>query len=185
MIEDQDPYLGDTPDVGPYLDRFNRRRTSQFVFVGGNRSEAEAAIRAARARGIQAPFLGGDALEGIEESGALAEGTFVSNAYLASFDTPKNRAFVLDYLRKYPSALPPNQPAAATFDILYLLRDVIQRVGTSRKAIRDAVAAIGLVAPPFEGVTGEIAFDVNGDVPRQRVIIGRVSQGRMIAVEGL
>ena len=34
-------------------------------------------------------------------------------------------------------------------------------------------------------MTGEIAFDANGDVPRQRVIIGRVTGGRMRAVEGL
>jgi branched-chain amino acid transport system substrate-binding protein len=185
VIDAQDPYVGDTPEVGPYLERLARRKTSQFVFVGGNRGEAETAIRAARARGIEAPFLGGDALEGIEESGALAEGTYVSNAYLASFDTPKNRAFVLDYLRKYPGALPPNQPAAATYDIVFLLRAVIARVGTGRRAIRDAVAEIGRTSAPFEGVTGELAFDANGDVPRQRVIIGRVTGGKMLAVEGL
>ena len=185
LIEDQAPYLGDAPDVGPYLDRIVRRKSSQFIFAGGNRSEAEAMLRAAHARGLQLPFLGGDALEGIEESGALAEGVYVSNAYLASFDTPKNRAFVLDYLRKYPTALPPNQPAAATYDILFMLRDVIARVGTDRRAIRNAVAAIGQSAPPFEGVTGEIAFDAAGDVPRQRVIIGRVTGGRVVAVEEL
>ena len=34
-------------------------------------------------------------------------------------------------------------------------------------------------------VTGEIAFDENGDVPRQRVIIGQVRGGQVVAVEGL
>lgn len=185
QIDETDPYLGDTPAVGPYLDRLARRGTSEFVFLGGNRSEAEEAITVARARGIKVPFLGGDALEGLEEAGPLAEGTYISNAYLASFDTPVNREFVRAYARKYPGSLAPNQPAAATYDILFLLKATMNRVGTDRITLRDAVAEIGRGSPAFEGVTGEIAFDEHGDVPRQRVIIGRVEGGRVRAVEGL
>lgn len=185
QIDETDPYLGSTPAVGPYLERLARRRTSEFVFLGGNRSEAEEALKVARARGIKVPFLGGDALEGLEEAGPLAEGTYISNAYLASFDTPVNREFVRAYARKYPGSLAPNQPAAATYDILFLLKATMNRVGTDRVALRDAVAEIGRGSPPFEGVTGEIAFDEHGDVPRQRVIIGRVESGRVRPVEGL
>lgn len=184
-IDDFAPYLGQTPDVEAYVERLARRKTSQFVFLGGNLDEAAEVLRVARARGVTVPFLGGDALEGLEEIGALAEGTYISNAYLASFDTPRNRAFVFAYLRDYPNSQPPNQPAAATYDILFLLKDVIGRVGTDRRRIRDGVAQVGGEAAPFEGVTGQIAFDENGDVPRQRVIIGRVEGGHVRAVEGL
>ncbi len=55
-------------------------------------------------------MLGGDALEGLEEIGSLAEGTYISNAYIASFDSPRNRAFVQAYMHQYPKSLPPNQP---------------------------------------------------------------------------
>ncbi len=185
LVDDQAPYLGDTPDVGPYFDRIAKRKVSQFVFLAGKRREGESILRDARARGVALPFLGGDGLEGLEETGALAEGTYISGAYLAGFDTPKNRQFVLAYMRKYPDARPPNQAAAASYDILHLLRDVIARVGTDRRRIRDAVAEIGRSTPAFEGVTGEIAFDSVGDVPRQRVIISRVTGGRVVAVEGL
>jgi branched-chain amino acid transport system substrate-binding protein len=184
-IDEIDPYLGATPAVDPYLERLARRQTSEFVFLGGNRSEAEEALRVARARGIKVPFLGGGALEGLEEAGPLAEGTYVSNAYLASFDTPNNREFVRAYARKYPGSLAPNQPAAASYDILFMLKAAISRVGTDRIKLRDAVAEIGRGMPPFEGVTGEIAFDEHGDVPRQRVIIGRIESGRMRPLEGL
>jgi branched-chain amino acid transport system substrate-binding protein len=142
-------------------------------------------LRIARARGVTVPFLGADALEGLEEIGALAEGVYISSAYLASSETPRNRAFVLAYLHDYPRSPPPNQPAAATYDIIYLLREVIGRVGTDRRKIRDAVAEIGRKTAPFEGVTGQIAFDEHGDVPRQRVIIGRVEGGHVHGVEGL
>lgn len=184
-IDAVDPYLGEQPDVGPYLERLARRATSQFVFIGGNLGEAEVALRLARARGIKVPFMGGDALEGLEAAGAIAEGTYISNAYLASFDTPRNRTFVAAYAKRFPSAPPPNQPAAATYDAFYLLREVLMRTGADREAVRAAVARVGLEDPAFSGVTGEIAFDENGDVPRQRVVIGRVEGGQVRAVEGL
>lgn len=184
-IDAADPYLGDQPEVGPFIERLVKRNTSQFVFLGGNRGEAEAILRIARARGVRVPFLGGDALEGLEEAGAVAEGTYISNAYLASFDTPQNRTFVAAYAAKFPTAPAPNQPAAATYDVLYLLRELLARTGTDPEAIRAAVAAVGRDQPAFAGVTGEIAFDEQGDVPRQRVVIGQVKGGQVVAVEGL
>ncbi len=183
-VTEIDPYLGDTPAVGPYFDRLARRKNAQFVLVAGNRSEAEEALRQARDRGLRIPFLGGDGLEGIEEAGALAEGTYVSAAYLPGVDTPKNRQFVEAFRRKFPKAGAPNQQAAATYDAMYLLRDVIGRTGSGRSAVRDGVAAIGTTAPAFEGVTGSIAFDRNGDVPKQRVIIGIVRGGAVQPAEG-
>lgn len=184
-IEEMDPYLGDTPDLSSYIERLARRGSSQFVFFGGYRGEAVSALQTARARGLKQPFLGGDALEGLESSGALAEGTYISNAYMASFDTPKNREFVAAYSKRYPAANPPNQPAAATYDILYMLRDVLSHGAQKGAPLRAAIAAIGSKAPAFAGVTGEIAFDEVGDVPRQRVVIGRVEGGHVRAVEGL
>ncbi len=183
-ITETDPYLGSTPALEPYLERLARKRNTQFILVAGNRDEAEVALRVARGQGLTVPFLGGDGLEGIEEAGALAEGTFVSAAYLPSLDTPPNRKFVDAYHQRYPSAGLPNQPAAATYDIVYLLRSVIARTGVARRSIRNGVAAIGTAGPAFEGVTGTIAFDANGDVPRQRVVIGVVRRGSVSAAEG-
>jgi branched-chain amino acid transport system substrate-binding protein len=185
MVDAMDPYLGDQPDVTSYIERLARQGSSQFVFMGGYREEAEVALRTARARGVKVPFFGGDALEGLERAGALAEGSYISNAYLASFDTPKNRVFVAAYATRYPGTIAPNQPAAATYDIIYMLRDAIAHGATGGPALRDAIAKIGTSAPAFDGVTGEIAFDTAGDVPRQRVIIGRVESGQVRAVEGL
>jgi ABC-type branched-subunit amino acid transport system substrate-binding protein len=71
----------------------------------------------------------------------------------------------------------PNQPAAATYDAVYLLRDVIAAAGTDRQAVRRALAAVGSETPAFEGVTGVVAFDAAGDVPDQNVYIGMVRGG--------
>jgi ABC-type branched-subunit amino acid transport system substrate-binding protein len=81
------------------------------------------------------------------------------------------------YRRKFPGVGLPNQPAAATYDAVHLLRDVIARAGTDRQAVRRVLAAVGSETPPFEGVTGVVAFDARGDVPDQNVYIGKVSAG--------
>jgi len=179
-----DPYLGDTPDVALFLDRVAKNGRAQFIVVAGNRGEAEEILRQARSRRVTVPVLGADGLEGIEEAGALAEGVFVSQAYLPSIDRPANHKFVESYRRRYPDAGFPNQPAAATYDALYLLREVIARTGTRREAVRRGLAAVGTSAPAFEGVTGKVVFDSLGDVPASEVHIGVVHGGAIRLAEG-
>src|SRR5256886_12920862 len=66
---------------------------------------------------------------------------------------------------------------AGAYDILLLLARAIDKVGADRKAIRDYLARVGRGQPPFEGVTGPIAFDGNGDVAGETGGIGIVRGG--------
>ena len=166
------------------LERLARRRTSQFIFLGGNRGEAAEVLRIARARGVTVPMLGGAALEGLEEIGGLAEGSYVSNAYLPSFDTP-GTGLSSGLCACVPRVTAPQSARG---------RNLRHRVSPARRhrpgghqPPEDPGRCRGDWAeqPPFQGVTGEIAFDQNGDVPRQRVIIGRIEHGLLRPVEGL
>ena len=177
VLQSIDPYLGDTPPVGPYLDRLARMGGTEFLVVAGNRAEAEEILHQARRRGLSMPVLGGDGLEGIEAAGSLAEGVYLSSAYLPTLATPANKAFVRAYTRKFPTAGLPNQPAAATYDAVYLLRDVLSRAGPKRADVRRELARVGGGAPAFRGVTGTVVFDAKGDVPNQTVYIGVVRDG--------
>jgi branched-chain amino acid transport system substrate-binding protein len=179
VLDRVDPYLGDRPSVGPYLDRLARRKKLDFLLVAGNRGEAESIIREARTRGLSFPVLGGDGLEGIEQAGDVGEGVYYTSSYFPGLPTPSNHRFVEAYRRKFPDAGAPNQPAAATYDAVYLLRDVIARSGPQREAVRRALASVGSATPAFEGVTGAVAFDAVGDVPNQNVYIGLVHRGRI------
>lgn len=172
------PYLGDTPHVEPYIERMARDGRSEFVLVAGNRGEAETVLRAAQARGLRLPLLGADGLEGIEAAGPLAEGTYLSLAYLPGVSTAANQRFVEAYRRTYAREGLPNQPAAAAYDVVRLLGEVIGEAGTGRAAIRNALAARG-PERPYEGVTGSIAFDSLGDVPNQKVYIAVVRGGAL------
>jgi len=182
-LESVDPYLGEQPEVGPYLDRLAHGRAPEFLLVAGNRSEGEEILRQAHKRKLMMPMLGGDGLEGIQDAGALAEGVYLSSPYFPSIPSAANRRFVEAFRRKYKAM--PNQPAAGTYDALYLLKDVIARAGTARADVRRALAGVGSVTPPFEGVTGTVAFDANGDVPNQNVYIGLVQHGQVTVVNGV
>ena len=57
-------------------------------------------------------------------------------------------------------------------------------MGPDRGRNRDYLARVGRDIEPFEGVTGPITFDENGDVPQKDVVIGVISDGRLITAVG-
>ena len=178
-VVEVDPYLGSPPEVGPYIERLASRRRAQFLVVAGYLDEAEHILRSARAKGVTIPIMGGDGLERIERMGAIAEGTYVTAAYLSLIDTPKNRQFVARWSQRYPGKAAPNLAAAATYDAVYMISGVVGEVGTERAAVRDEVAQIGNSRPAFEGVIGTVAFDQNGDVTIPNIFVSRVHDGEV------
>jgi branched-chain amino acid transport system substrate-binding protein len=177
-VMEQAPYLGTEPDVSVYLDRMVRDGGSQFIVDAGNRSEAEAILRQAHARGINIPLLGADGLEGIEQSGDLAEGVYETLAYLPQLETAANQRFVTAYKARYPGEPLPNQPAAASYDALHILAQVLKEHGTRRRDVRDGLLEVNL-QHPYDGVTGRIAFDSLGDVPTREVYVAVVRNGAL------
>ena len=180
-----EPYLGSAPDVAPQLERLAKLARPEFLFIAGNRDEAEAILRGARARGIAVPLAGGDGLEGLEAAGALAEGSYVSAAYHPALNSQANRTFITAWAKEYPGMALPNQPAAATYDAVYLLARVIREAGPGRDAIRRNLAEVGRRGAPFDGVAGRIAFDSLGDVTERPVFITVIRDGQALLAGSL
>lgn len=177
-VVEADPYVATTPSLEPYLSRM-RNGGVDVLLLAAERPGAELALREMRALGITWPVLGGDALAGIESDGALAAGVRLSAAYLADRRDERNAAFVADYARAFPGQLPDHR-GAGTYDIVHLLARGIDRVGPDRRAIRNFLARVGRGAVHYEGVTGAIAFDANGDVAGKTVTIGVVRDGHLV-----
>lgn len=178
------PFLEESPEVGVYLDRIQQDRNTRFVVLAGNITEATAIVRDMRGRGITLPVMGGDGLDGIEESlGPMADGVYVSLVYLPTLPSDANRRFLEAYRTRYPLGSPIDYSAAATYDIVHLLKTAIERAGPGRRELRDAVAATGRTAPPFDGLTGRIAFDEHGDVPTLDILVGVVRNGTIRPAE--
>ena len=178
-VVEADPYVAATPSLEPYLSRL-RRAGIDVLLVAGERPGAELALREMAALGVRWPVLGGDALAGIEADGALAEGVRISSAYLADRRDERNAAFVADYARAYPG-LRPDHRGAGAYDAVLLLAQAVEQAGADRRAVRDYLAHVGRGGRvQFEGVTGPIAFDANGDVRGKSVVIGVVHDGALV-----
>lgn len=177
-VVEADPYVPATPSLEPYLSRMRREGVDVLV-LAGERPGAELALREMRSLGLRWPLIGGDALTGIEADGPLAEGVRVSSAYLPDRRDERNAAFVAEYGRAFGGERPDHRGAGA-YDTILLLARAIDDVGGDRQAIRSYLARVGHGRPAFEGVTGTIVFDANGDVPGKTVAIGLVRDGQLV-----
>ncbi len=177
-VLEEDPYLPATPSLEPYLSHMRQRGGVDVLVLACERPGAELALRELRQLGLRWPAIGGDALTGIE--GPLAAGVRFSSTYLPQQPGERNARFVGAYARAFNGERPDHRGAGA-YDIVRLLAQAIGEVGPDRQAIRDYIAQVGTSKPAFEGVTGTIAFDVNGDVPAKPVVIGVIRNGHLEA----
>lgn len=176
-----DPYLPavytDDATLDPYLQRAFRRGADALV-IGGQAPEGVKIIAAARRLGFTGPIMGSDGLTGVKDAGAVAEGVYVSSAFLPDRPSQKAQQFVQAYRQRNHEL--PDHRGAMTYDILYMLKDAIEHAGSGRQAVRDYVAGIGTKNPRFEGVSGTIQFDRNGDVVGKEVAVGVVHNGQLV-----
>ncbi len=178
-VLEEDPYVPATASLEPYLARMRQAGGVDVLMLATERGGAELALRELASSGSRWPVVGGDALTGIETVGGLAEGVRISSAYLPDRPGDRNAVFVAKYGEAYAGQRPDHRGAGA-YDIVYLLARAVREAGTGRRALRDYLAGVGRSTPPFEGVTGTIAFDDRGDVPAKPVVIGIVRGGQLV-----
>jgi len=183
-VDEQDPVLGPETDATPYIERIQRAGTAGAVMIAADRATAVAVLRLLRQHNMTMPVLGGDALTGIQDEGALAEGVYLTSNYLPERPGPVNAAFVRAYQAAYGGDKPDHRGAGA-YDALHLIADAVRARGADRAAIRDYLASIGTAGgpPAYDGVTGRIQFDAGGDVRDKSVVVGVVRGGRIVLAD--
>jgi branched-chain amino acid transport system substrate-binding protein len=177
-------YEAGTKDFAAELNIIKETGAS-VVFVPAS---AEAALEIARQAGameISAIFLGTDLWE---ESDALLKATdgailgkmafssdYGQNAEQSELATIFTRA----YEEEFGLGSEPDHAVALGFDAYMLARDAIERAGEGAgvAAIRDALAS----TKTFQGVSGNIRFDENGD-PIKSVSIMRPIDGKFVNI---
>ncbi|MGH7476061.1 MAG: ABC transporter substrate-binding protein [Longimicrobiales bacterium] len=180
VIISTDPFLPEMMQDGTELDAYLRRGVAasmDALMIAGQAEEGARVVSAARRLGYSGPVLGPDGMTGLREQGELADGVFVSSAFLPDTPAENARAFVLAYQERFGEL--PDHRAAMTYDAVMLLAQGLAEVGPQRGALRDYLAAVGSSRPPFEGVAGTIAFDENGDVAGKDVAVGVIRDGRL------
>jgi len=181
---EQYPYIeGATVDFEPYLLGI-KRATPNLIFVAGLDAGAGLIIQQARALDIEAPIIGGDGLLGLAGLDPVYDGTYLGLLFHPDAPGQAGRQFVEAYERQYGEA--PDHFAALTYDAVMLVADAIRQAGFDRQRIRDYLATVGNGRQPYQGVSGLIAFDDNGDPRRKSYAVGRIAGPRieLVSVEG-
>lgn len=175
VVVQEDPYLEDVADFTPYLQRLKRRGV-EMVFIAGLDAGAARIIQQARSVGLDARFVGGDGLEPLAAEGSAYDGTVVGTLYHPQA-SPAAGKFAEAFRREYGRE--PDGFAAAAYDAVRLLARAAREGGAERAAIRGYLAGVGREggAEAFEGATGTIRFDENGDPTDKSFTVGVIRNG--------
>ncbi|HHU16831.1 MAG TPA: ABC transporter substrate-binding protein [Clostridiales bacterium] len=144
---------------------------AEAIFAPGNYTESALIMKQARELGIMIPFLGGDTWETpdvIEIAGKAAEGAVYSTSYDAAAPlTGRTKEFLDAYAVKFGKDTQAASVTALGFDSYLLAVETIEKSGTiDGPTLRDTLAQ----TMGFEGATGYITLDENGDAIKPAVI---------------
>jgi branched-chain amino acid transport system substrate-binding protein len=123
-------------------------------------------------------ILAGDAATSLSQLNQTA-GKATDSIYVATFWIPPGSAEAGRKFTERYQAMTGKTPEAGdalVYDAIMLLATAAGNVGTRREMIRQYLEALGVSRPPYQGVTGPIAF---GSHQMSSVIIARVRHGRL------
>ena len=147
-----------------------KKKSADVIFAPGNYMESALLIKQAREMGIHTPFLGGDTWETLEFrkiGGSAVEGVIFSSHFSKEAQVTRlTKVFLEEYEKAHSEEV--NAFSALGFDAYLVLLDAIKRAGTTdSEKIRMALAD----TENFEGATGRITLDQNGDAEKSAVIM--------------
>lgn len=155
-----------------------KSKNPDVIFAPGNFLESGILVAKAREMGIEAPILGGDTWEAQEFLDQVKDfhDIYFSTHFTAEEPVTKlSGKFMEEFKKAYPDK-EVNAFAALGFDTYLLAKDAIERAGSvDKEAIRQALAD----TKNFEGATGIITLDENGDATKTAVIKS-VTDGKFI-----
>lgn len=142
---------------------------ADVVFLPGYARDSSHIIQAARNRGINSVFVGGDGWSHLMLNYSVEElnNTYFLTHWHKAMADDRSRAFVRKAAALFDESRI-NAGMALTYDAVYLLVDAMRRAGTSDpKQLRDALAD----TYDFTGVTGTIRFDASRNPVKPGVIL--------------
>jgi branched-chain amino acid transport system substrate-binding protein len=149
------------------------------LFFGGMDPQAAPMVRQMHTLGMKAKFLGADGVETlqfIKLAGPDAEGVTASSPGLPLETMPGGKEFEAKYTAKYG---PIQVYAPYAYDAAYALVDAMKLADSPEPAKYLPM----LSKVHFQGVTGEVAFDRNGDLQGGAITLYRVKNGAWSVVE--
>ncbi len=139
----------------------------EVMFIPGHTKDSAIVIKHMKESGIRTIFLGGDGWSNRMYShvGEIIDGSYYATHWHQDSTFPPNIQFLARYRKNARIAAP---GSALSEDCVRLFADAVTRAQSTDPArIRDALAA----TRNFEGVTGTLSFNENGDPIKPAVIL--------------
>jgi branched-chain amino acid transport system substrate-binding protein len=152
------------------------------LYYSGYFAEAGLLIGQAEQLGVDFQLMGGDATNDptiVETAGEAAEGFLFTTAPLAQF-----LEGAAEYLDAYEEAhgQAPGPYSVYEYEAVHVVAQAIEDAGSAEpEAITEALAAL----EGYEGITGTITFDDNGDRDELLYIVATVTDGEFVAHQRL
>ena len=165
----QESYVAKDTDFRSTLTSL-KSKNPDFIFIPGYYEEVGLIVKQAREMGITVPLMGADGWDSpdiVDLAGADAlNNTYIITAYSSEDPDGKAKAFSDKFNEKYGEA--PNSFHALGYDTVYLLKDAIERAGSTDGAkIKDALEA----TDNLDLVTGLYSMDENHHPVKSATII--------------
>ena len=163
-----------------------------IVYYGGIYNSGALLSKQLKEGGVAVPLMGGDGLydpEFIKLAGAAnAEGDLATSVGLPVDKAPGGAKFLADFAAAYPGEKPAAYDAYsydAANVIIKAIVEVAKASGADKVATTDGKKAIiaAVAKTSFDGVTGKVAFDKNGDTTNKAITVYAVKAGVWVPVQ--
>jgi len=173
----EENYLEQTADFSFLVNKIKLLRP-EVIFLPGHVKDSGFIIKQVRDSGIATTFIGGDGWNDTMYKivGNAIEGNFYSDHWHQDASNKKSLQFVEKQRNRHGKFGIAN---ALSYDCVFLFADAVHRSGSLNPVeIRKAIAA----TEDFQGVTGIISFDDNGD-PIKSAVILKFDKGASVYVK--
>ena len=174
-VDASELYTRDQPDLGRQLAAL-RQGEPDVLFLPNYARFVPDQARQVRQAGIDAVLLGADAwtLVAADDRSGLA-GSYYSDVWSPDLPNAETAGFVERYRAVH--GVMPSSAAALAFDTVAVLATALEQAGEAdRDRVRQALASL----PEFQGITGRIRLQPDGN-PRRSAVIKRITdQGKVV-----
>ncbi|SMC96198.1 amino acid/amide ABC transporter substrate-binding protein, HAAT family [Desulfocicer vacuolatum DSM 3385] len=145
------------------------------VFIPGYSRDSGLFLRQTVSQGLYSIFMGADAWDDIHRyAGDALEGSYCTAVWHPAMKNPSSRHLQKIYQNRYRSDVI-NFSAVPWYDAFMLLGNAVGRAKSLKhRKIRDALAT----TREFQGASGTITFDINGDPVGKEMVILKYEQGK-------
>lgn len=162
-----------------------KAKNPEAIYYGGEYPQAGPVAQQMNTAGIKVPLMGGDGIYSpkfVELAGKGADGSLATSVGAPTDSSEAGKKFLADYeAAGYPD--PAEAYGGYSYDaanaIINALKTTLPDAASAKEARAKTITAVGGVS--FDGVTGMVSFDANGDATAKVLTVYKVNGGKWAA----